>query len=77
MIVEKVYVNGALLNVTGEGYKPKGDFFRGDTPVSKDMHLHRLLVTGTLCNDAGLVEKEGKWDIIGDPTGRGSRSRRS
>ena len=68
MIVEKVYVNGALLNVTGEGYKPKGDFFRGDTPVSKDMHLHRLLVTGTLCNDAGLVEKEGKWDIIGDPT---------
>ena len=68
MIVEKVYVNGALLNVTGEGYKPKGDFFRGDTPVSKDMHLHRLLVTGILCNDAGLVEKEGKWDIIGDPT---------
>lgn len=68
MIVEKVYANGTLFTVTGEGYKPTGDFFRGDSPVSKDMHLHKLLVTGTLCNDAGLVEEEGTWDIIGDPT---------
>jgi len=68
MIVEKVYVNGALLNVTGEGYKPTGDFFKGDKPVSEDIHLHRLLVAGTLCNDAGLFEEEGIWDITGDPT---------
>lgn len=68
MTVEKAYVNGDLLNVTGEGYKPIGDFFNGDNPVSEDIHLHRLLVTGTLCNDAGLVETEGVWDIIGDPT---------
>lgn len=68
MTVEKAYVNGDLLNVTGEGYKPIGDFFNGDNPVSEDIHLHRLLVTGTLCNDAGLVETEGVWDITGDPT---------
>ncbi|AKB81017.1 Cation-transporting ATPase, E1-E2 family [Methanosarcina barkeri 3] len=68
MIVEKVYANGTLFTVTGEGYKPTGDFFRGDSPVSKDIHLHKLLVTGTLCNDAGLVEEEGRWDIMGDPT---------
>ncbi|HII93881.1 MAG TPA: calcium-transporting P-type ATPase, PMR1-type [Methanosarcina sp.] len=68
MIVEKVYANGTLFTVTGEGYKPTGDFFRGGSPVSKDIHLHKLLVTGTLCNDAGLVEEEGTWDIIGDPT---------
>jgi Ca2+-transporting ATPase len=68
MTVEKVYVNGALLKVTGEGYKPIGNFFNGDMPVSEDVHLHRLLVTGTLCNDAGLVEEEGIWDITGDPT---------
>lgn len=68
MIVEKVYANGTLFTVTGEGYKPTGDFFRGNSPVSKDIHLHKLLVTGTLCNDAGLVEEEGTWDIIGDPT---------
>jgi len=68
MTVEKAYVNGDLLNVTGEGYKPIGDFFNGDNPVSEDIHLHRLLVTGTLCNDAGLIEEEGTWDITGDPT---------
>ncbi len=68
MIVEKVYANGTLFTVTGEGYKPTGDFFRGDSHVSKDIHLHKLLVTGTLCNDSGLVEEEGTWDIIGDPT---------
>ncbi|MCC4765662.1 calcium-transporting P-type ATPase, PMR1-type [Methanosarcina sp. DH1] len=68
MTVEKVYVNGTLLKVTGEGYKPTGDFFNGDKPVSEDIHLHRLLATGTLCNDAGLFENEGVWDITGDPT---------
>jgi len=68
MTVEKVYVNGTLLSVIGEGYKPVGDFFNGDKPVSGDVHLHRLLVAGALCNDAGLVEENGVWDITGDPT---------
>lgn len=68
MTVEKVYVNGTVLNVTGGGYEPVGDFFSGDGPVSEDMHLHKLLVAGTLCNDAGLVKEEGVWGITGDPT---------
>ncbi|AKB12369.1 Cation-transporting ATPase, E1-E2 family [Methanosarcina thermophila TM-1] len=68
MTVEKVYVNGTLLSVTGEGYKPAGDFFNGDKPVSEDVHLHRLLIAGALCNDAGLFEENGVWDITGDPT---------
>lgn len=68
MTVEKVYVNGTVLNVTGGGYEPVGDFFSGDGPVSEDMHLHKLLVAGTLCNDAGLVQEEGVWGITGDPT---------
>ncbi|HWQ44556.1 MAG TPA: calcium-transporting P-type ATPase, PMR1-type [Methanosarcina barkeri] len=68
MTVEKVYVNRAVLNVTGGGYEPVGDFFRGDEPVSKDAHLHKLLVAGALCNDAGLIQEEEVWDITGDPT---------
>jgi P-type Ca2+ transporter type 2C len=67
MTVEKLYVNGTMLSVTGKGYEPVGDFLCGDT-TSCDMHLHRLLVAGTLCNDAGLVQEEGRWDIMGDPT---------
>ncbi len=68
MTVEKVYVNGTILNVTGRGYEPVGEFFKEDRPVSEDGHLHKLLVTGALCNDAGLVQEEGTWDIMGDPT---------
>jgi len=68
MTVEKVYVNGAMLNVTGVGYEPAGDFFKEGQPISEDGHLHKLLVAGALCNDAGLVQEEGTWDIMGDPT---------
>ena len=68
MTVEKLYVNGTLLSVTGRGYEPVGDFFKEGQSVPEDVHLHKLLVTGTLCNDAGLVQEEGIWDIMGDPT---------
>lgn len=67
MTVEKVYVNGNVLNVTGRGYEPVGDFLCGDD-LACDTHLHRLLVTGTLCNDAGLIQEKGTWNITGDPT---------
>ena len=68
MTVEKLYVNGTLLSVTGRGYEPVGDFFKEGQSVPEDVHLHKLLVTGTLCNDAGLTQEEGIWDIMGDPT---------
>ncbi|MDQ1276215.1 MAG: P-type Ca2+ transporter type, partial [Euryarchaeota archaeon] len=67
MTVEKVYVNGSMLSVTGNGYEPAGDFSREGQPVSEDIHLHKLLVTGALCNDAGIIKDE-EWDILGDPT---------
>jgi Ca2+-transporting ATPase len=68
MTVEKVYINRETLHVTGVGYQPVGDFFRGDKPVSEDIHLYKLLVAGTLCNDAGLAQEDGTWGITGDPT---------
>jgi Ca2+-transporting ATPase len=68
MTVEKIYVNGFVLNVTGRGYEPVGDFLKGDKPISEDMHLHKLLVAGAFCNDAGLTQEMGEWDITGDPT---------
>ncbi|HII02931.1 TPA: cation-transporting P-type ATPase [Methanosarcinaceae archaeon] len=71
MTVERVYVNGQKLKVTGSGYEPSGEFFGGDgsAPVSGDEpHLRRLLLAGALCNDADLVKNEGSWEIKGDPT---------
>jgi len=68
MTVEKVYVNGTIISVTGKGYEPVGIFLNGDNPVCEDVHFHKLLVAGALCNDAGLVQEEGTWSIMGDPT---------
>ncbi|AKB23987.1 Cation-transporting ATPase, E1-E2 family [Methanosarcina sp. MTP4] len=71
MTVERVYVNGQKLKVTGSGYEPSGEFFGGggSAPVSGDEpHLRRLLLAGALCNDADLVKNEGSWEIKGDPT---------
>jgi len=70
MTVRKLYANGHIIEVTGEGYAPKGTFqIKGKTfdPL-KDKHSHMLLHIGALCNGANLYEEKGKWKITGDPT---------
>ncbi len=69
MTVERIYINGQILKVTGNGYNPKGDFFKGNTKIpADDAHLRTLLLGCTLCNDAGLFGVDGGWEITGDPT---------
>lgn len=68
MTVEKIYVNGQILKVTGNGYDPEGKFIKGDSEVSEDdTHLRILLLGAALCNDSNLYEEDG-WKITGDPT---------
>jgi P-type Ca2+ transporter type 2C len=69
MTVEKICVNEQVLKVTGTGYSPEGEFFKGRDKVSiDDPHLQTLLMGAVLCNDAGLFEENKKWEIKGDPT---------
>ncbi|MDD2440162.1 MAG: cation-translocating P-type ATPase [Methanosarcinaceae archaeon] len=72
MTVEQIYVDGELLEVKGEGYIPEGIFLKNpeQQPISpNEPSLRQLLITGALCNDAKLIpEKEGNWNIRGDPT---------
>ena len=69
MTVEKICVNEQILKVTGVGYSPEGEFFKGNEKVSADdIHLRVLLLGAVLCNDAGFFEENGKWEIKGDPT---------
>jgi Ca2+-transporting ATPase len=67
MTVRKIYTNGTLIDVTGEGYAPFGEF-----SSEKEIHtesLRFLLQIGALCNDASLIQpEEGSWKILGDPT---------
>jgi Ca2+-transporting ATPase len=70
MTVRRVYVNDRLLEVTGVGYEPKGNFLLDGAVYdpSRDTHLKMALRIGSLCNDSHLVQVDRHWEIKGDPT---------
>ncbi|MGI6712887.1 MAG: cation-translocating P-type ATPase [Bacillota bacterium] len=72
MTVTKLYINNGLINATGTGYQPEGEFFgeKGEkvNPVV-DRNLELLLLGGALNSDAQLkISSEKGYQIIGDPT---------
>ena len=79
MTVERMYVSGKIIKVTGVGYHPEGKFLKedlekgdseiGDSEVSwNDSHIRVLLLGAALCNDSNLYNEEDGWKIRGDPT---------
>jgi Ca2+-transporting ATPase len=70
MTVRRLFSDGKYIEVTGEGYEPKGEFRQDDQSIDlkKDSQITLLLRAGALCNDASLTENNGKYGIFGDPT---------
>ncbi len=69
MTVRKIFTAGTLIEVMGAGYEPAGEFKGKDIALAKNSQSFRMLLQGALlCNDASLIEEEGKWFIKGDPT---------
>ena len=69
MTVRRVWVAGDLLDVSGSGYSPRGDFLRDETPVAPSEPLCELLRAAALASDARLVVgDDGDATIRGDPT---------
>ncbi|GMX62274.1 calcium-translocating P-type ATPase, SERCA-type [Paenibacillus elgii] len=83
MAVTHLWTGGELLEVTGNGYDPRGDILKQGqhVDVRKNQMLRRLLQVSVLCNNAELreertesktkqpeAEQEGVWSIKGDPT---------
>jgi len=70
MTVEKLFVNDAVIDVSGVGYNPKGEFFVNNEKIDpkSDKTMALMLRTGTLCNNAFLEKTGNKWEVIGDPT---------
>lgn len=72
MVIEKVYVDEKVFDVTGAGYEPKGEFaFRGG--IIDPLEHADLILAGKIsafCAKAHLsfVEETGAWKISGDPT---------
>ncbi|MBU1199533.1 MAG: cation-translocating P-type ATPase [Nanoarchaeota archaeon] len=67
MTVTEIFHNDEIIDVTGTGYEPKGDFFKDKKQINPSK-LELLFRIGYLCNNAKLSEKDGKYEIIGDPT---------
>jgi Ca2+-transporting ATPase len=58
MTVVRLWCDGRLLEVTGEGYEPKGEVLENGKPVDLrgDQALRRLMQIGVLCNNAELIQ---------------------
>ena len=71
MTVLRIYSGGKGYKVTGVGYEPRGEFIQGDkkvNPMPESNDLAKTLTAGYVCNNAALVDDEGRYNIVGDPT---------
>ncbi len=73
MTVNKLWVKDRVIEVSGLGYMPAGDFtINGKTLVEEETKsLDKLLEIAALCNGAKIdppSDKNKNWSVIGDPT---------
>jgi magnesium-transporting ATPase (P-type) len=69
MMVTSVVTADAAYEVTGNGYVPEGEVKTGGEPVGATPDVLTLMGrVSLLCNDAELIDYEGKWKVEGDPT---------
>ena len=71
MAVQSIFTHSWKLQVTGDGYCPQGDFQSeksGNINPPSEPELRSLIIGCLVCNDAVLSEKNGDWEIMGDPT---------
>ncbi|MDP2841195.1 MAG: HAD-IC family P-type ATPase, partial [Candidatus Methanoperedens sp.] len=68
MTVRKFFTD-SIIEVTGSGYIPEGEFIKNGAIIQplQDAHLVELLKIGMMCNNSYL-ENDSGWRIIGDPT---------
>jgi Ca2+-transporting ATPase len=70
MTIRVCWTSTSEFYVTGDGYKPEGQFLVDGTPVQVNEfpELKLMLTICTLCNNSHLIERHGDWSIAGDPT---------
>ena len=69
MTVQAVVAGCIHYEVSGSGYAPLGQIVRLDgKPDEGAAALNECLMAGLLCNDSLIMEKDGTWQVQGDPT---------
>lgn len=72
LVIQKVYADGKIFDVSGNGYEPKGKIkLKGE--IVEPLNHPELLFAGKIaafCANARVLfsEKEKTWRIVGDPT---------
>jgi magnesium-transporting ATPase (P-type) len=73
MTVTKIWIPDMVVEVSGVGYSPVGEFTVDDRPLEKEEsnQIEKLLEVSALCNNAKVIppsDKNPLWDVIGDTT---------
>ena len=72
MTVRAIVTADAVIEVSGSGYVPDGEFARDGAALAEASPecaaVERVLRAAALANDAALTEAEGRWTVQGDPT---------
>jgi Ca2+-transporting ATPase len=70
MTVERVFAGGQSFEVTGGGYRPRGEILVDGSraSVAEGSPLELTLRAAALANEASLAERDGEPDVTGDPT---------
>lgn len=73
MTVNKLWVKDRIIEVSGLGYMPVGDFTINGEPLKEGetKSLDKLLEIAALCNGAKVdppSDRNRNWSVIGDPT---------
>ena len=81
MTVTRLFMDGRVFKVTGDGYAPQGDITLSGpaaaavgqepgepTEAAPPTGVRELLTTSVLCNGATLQQVDGTWRVLGDPT---------
>lgn len=68
MTITKVFTDFNEFDVEGSGYTPKGDIKLDGETIEDHDQIKLLMTVASLSNDANLIEKNGNFEITGDPT---------
>lgn len=74
MTVKEIHLSGKIISVSGEGWRPEGEFFIEDKKLllERNKDLVRVILAAGLCSRARLINQGTKqapnYSISGDPT---------
>lgn len=67
MIVKRVFVDGRIIDLEGEGYDPETGGFPPDAE-GENPDIPLLLTVAAMCTNTEVKNTPEGWDVIGDPT---------